>query len=147
MNIYPFVWVSIAILALVAEVGHPGLFLFLPFAFAAGCTAFAAVWTESLAIQGMCFLLSSIISFIVVHRWIKKRILKTSKEHKTTIDALIGQKAVVINTIEHNSPGYVQLNGKKWLARSQQGILIEKNSSVIIVAVRGAHVIVQKVNN
>jgi len=147
MNIYPFVWVSIAILALIAEVGHPGLFLFLPFACAAGCTAFVAVWTESLAIQGICFLISSIISFIVVHRWIKKRILKTSKEHRTAVDALIGQKALVINEIESNSPGYVQLNGKKWLARSQQGVVIEKDTLVVIIAVRGAHVVVQKVNN
>ena len=143
----PFLWISIAIIFLLAEVGHPGLFFFLPFACGASLSALIGIWTDSLVIQLLCFLVSSLIAFSVIHVWLKKSVPSTPRHQKTNIDALVGLHADVTQTIEKKGTGYVKLNGQAWLARSIDGERIEINSTVDIVAVSGAHLIVRKVHN
>lgn len=144
MNINPFLWVSVAIAFLLAEVGHPGLFFFLPFACGAAFSAMVAVWTNSLIIEAVCFLVSSLIAFVVIHFWIKKRAPVEKGNHKTNTDALIGVRARVTKAIEKNDVGYIKFNGQSWMARSIDGARIEVNTPVDIVAVRGAHVVVKE---
>jgi len=144
MNINPFLWVSIAIIFLLAEVGHPGLFFFLPFACGAALSAILGVWTDSLVAQAICFLISSFFAFIVIHIWLKKRVRSDLSQHRTNIDALVGLRAHVTQAIEKNGTGYVKINGQAWLARSVDGTRIEISTPVDVVAVRGAHVIVRE---
>lgn len=144
MNINPFLWISVAILFLLAEVGHPGLFFFLPFACGAAASALAAVWTELTMLQGITFLAVTGLAFVVIHYWLQLRTKVEQKDQKTNIDALIGQQALVTQPIEHNGVGYVKINGEIWLARSCDSQPINSNGLVEIVAARGAHLIVRQ---
>lgn len=145
MNINPFLWISVAIMFLLAEVGHPGLFFFLPFSCGAATTALVSVWTESIIWQGITFLVVTGLAFVVIHYWLQLRKTVYEKHHKTNIDALIGQQAIVTQMIAPNGTGYVKISGEIWLARSLDNQLIESNTHVKVVATRGAHVIVQKI--
>lgn len=147
MNVNSFLWISAAIMFLLAEVGHPGLFFFLPFACGAAASALIAVWTESIIWQGITFLLVTGCAFIVIHYWLQLR-KSVHEQHQTTnIDALVGKQALVIQAIEQNGTGYVKISGEQWLARSIDNQHIEKNVEVEVVATRGAHVIVKKISS
>lgn len=144
MTIHPFLWLSISIMFLLAEVGHPGLFFFLPFACGASITTIVSIWTDSIIIQALSLLLCSLIVFVIIHVWLKKRLHTESSHHKTNIDALIGLHASVTQTIAEDSYGYVKVNGQAWRAYSKNKTRIEQGSQVIITAIQGAHVIVRE---
>jgi membrane protein implicated in regulation of membrane protease activity len=129
---------------LLAEVGHPGLFFFLPFACGASVSTIVAIWTDSIIIQALSFLFCSLIAFVVIHVWLKKRIPTESIHHKTNTDALIGLRAPVTQTIAEDGYGYVKVNGQAWRAYSQNRTRIEQGSQVVITAIQGAHVIVRE---
>lgn len=140
-----FFWLVIAGLFLIAEVGHPGLFFFLPFSAAALITAAISIWQESLVIQGLCFLSTAALTFLILHRLLKIRSLVQRGEHKTNTDALIGKRAIVVKTIDEHSTGYVKIDGQEWLARSIDGQAAQSGTFVEIVSTRGAHLLVKKV--
>ena len=119
--------------------------LFLPFACGAVTSALIAVWTESIIWQGATFLIVTAIAFFIIHYWLRLRKTYDEKHHKTNIDALVGQQAIVTQAIEQNGTGYVKIRGETWLARSVDNQQIESNSMVQVVATRGAHVIVKKI--
>lgn len=144
MEYFFIFWFILACIFLIAEVGHPGLFFFLPFSLAAFITAIVSIWFPSLIIQGICFLSISATIFLILHRWLNIRSLVHSKELHTNIDALIGQHGIVIEKIPQRSPGYVKVNGEKWLARSCDGSCIDVGTAIEIVDTRGAHVLVER---
>ncbi len=140
-----FFWLVVACLFLIAEVGHPGLFFFLPFSAAAFITAGISLWQESLVIQGLSFLSLAVLIFLILHRSLKIRSLVHRGEQKTNIDALIGKRAIVITDIAHQGTGYVKLDGEKWLSRSIDGSTINSGTTVEVVMARGAHLLVKKI--
>jgi len=139
-----FFWLVIACLFLIAEVGHPGLFFFLPFSAAALITAAVSIWQESLVIQGLCFLSTAALIFLILHRWLKIRSFVQRGEQKTNTDALIGKRATVVKNINDHGTGYVKIDGQDWLARSIDGSAVQSGAIVEIVATRGAHLLVKK---
>ena len=78
-------------------------------------------------------------------RPVAKRYLN-SKVQKTNTDALIGQTALVKETINNmESKGLVQLNGQDWTARSfEAGEIIPEGSEVIVKEIRGVKLIVER---
>lgn len=146
MDINPFLWISAALLFLLAEVGHPGLFFFLPFACSASLTAILAIWTDSLIIQGTFFLIASLIGSIATQVIVRTYKFRDTKHHKTNVDVLIGKHAVVIKQIEPKSAGYVTIDGHDWMARAVHNNSVAVGIHVIVVEVRGAHVVVQEVS-
>lgn len=146
MDINPFLWISAALLLLLAEVGHPGLFFFLPFACSAGLTAITAVWTDSLIIQGTVFLAASLIGFIAIQVMIRRYKIRDTKHHKTNADLLVGKQAVVTQQIEPKSTGYVMIDGEAWMARAVHDKSVAVGVYVTIIEIRGAHVVVQEVS-
>ena len=78
-------------------------------------------------------------------RPVAKRYLN-SRVQKTNTDALIGQTALVKETINNmESKGLVQLNGQDWTARSfEAGEIIPEGSEVIVKEIRGVKLIVER---
>ena len=64
--------------------------------------------------------------------------------HHTNVYALIGKKGIVIDPVGHTAPGYIKVAGEVWLARSLSQAPLPSGCMVIIVDVRGAHVIVEE---
>lgn len=111
----------------------------------------AAVVAAILALIGIPFLIQMLIFVVVtcllfaLTRPIAKRYLN-SKVQKTNTDALIGQRAIVKETINNmESRGRVQLNGQDWTARSiEAGEIIPAGSEVTVRKIQGVKLIVER---
>lgn len=111
----------------------------------------AAVVAAILALIGIPFLIQMLIFVVVtcllfaLTRPIAKRYLN-NKVQKTNTDALIGQRAIVKETINNmESRGRVQLNGQDWTARSiEAGEIIPAGSEVTVRKIQGVKLIVER---
>lgn len=70
------------------------------------------------------------------------RFLFTPKPHASNVDALVGEKALVIERIDSKTPGVIKVHGEKWRAFSEE--TLEKEDWAQIVRVEGAHVVVRR---
>ena len=95
-------------------------------------------------VQMLIFIVVTCLLFALT-RPVAKRYLN-SKVQKTNTDALIGQTALVKETINNmESKGLVQLNGQDWTARSfEAGEIIPEGSEVIVKEIRGVKLIVER---
>jgi len=73
------------------------------------------------------------------------RFLFTPKPHASNVDALIGEKALVIKNIGPKSSGEVKIRGERWSAMSE-GDSFNNDEWVQVVRVEGTHVIVRRVS-
>ena len=93
--------------------------------------------------QGISFLLVSILFLFIIYPLIKKHIKTTD----TNIDFIIGKSCVVTKDIDNiHSSGAVYFNGVSWSARSYDGSIIKKGDVVIIKKIEGVKLIVKKSN-
>lgn len=139
-----FLWLTAAVFALLLEMTNPGLFYFLSFFFGclAGCLA---AWGDfSLLAQGISFLASAALSFLLLRLWLKKN--QTGHFHKTNVDALQGKKGIVIKKINPDKPGQVTVESEVWSARPVRPEVIEVGAHVEVIRVSGSHVIVDAIS-
>jgi membrane protein implicated in regulation of membrane protease activity len=137
------IWFIVSLLFLLIEMGHPGLFFFLSFSCGALAAAICSYFYPSLIVQGLVFLAVAIISFKALRLWVSHR-LSTIKSHtKTNSEALIGKRAVVIESISSTEPGRVKLSGDIWLAKSIDHKNIAVGKQVEIIKIIGSHVVVK----
>lgn len=96
----------------------------------------APVW-----IQGILFLIVSVLLLYFTRPIVKKR-LKVGTE-KTNVDALIGKEGLVIETIRPFRTGQVKLDGLVWSAAAKDGdATIESGTAVKIEHIEGVKLIV-----
>lgn len=102
----------------------------------------AALIDVPIALQIVIFFVVS-ICFLVFTRKIFVEKLKTGSE-KTNVDALIGEKAIVVQPIQPFAVGQVKVNGQVWSAGLAQGRKQPSNreSEVKIHAVEGVKLVV-----
>ena len=110
------------------------------FAFGSICAYITSYFTENIIIQLIVFVLSSTISLILTKPFLKKYMKK--KHEKTNIDRIIGQTGVVTKDIKKLENGRVKVDGKDWMAKSEEEI--EKGTEVEILKIEGAKIIVRK---
>lgn len=97
----------------------------------------------SLPVQVIAFLAVSII-LLVVTRPIAIKFFNKERQ-KTNAESLIGQKAVVIETIDNiRGTGRATVNGMEWSAKTEElGVTIEEGAIVIIEGIQGVKLIVR----
>jgi len=67
------------------------------------------------------------------------------ERQKTNAESLIGQKAVVKETIDTiQATGRVEVNGMEWSAKTEETEAIEADTVVIIKGIQGVKLIVEK---
>lgn len=140
-----FVWLIIAVLFLLLEMGHPGLFFFLSFSCGALIASLVSLYSQSLILQSIIFLISTFISLFILKQWIAKKLRLGTKHTHTNMYALEGKHAVVLQSITPTKPGLVKINGEIWTARSLHDGIIHKDVLVQVIRVSGAHVVVKKI--
>lgn len=101
------------------------------------------VGTNSYVIALIVSIALTIIYIFFGRKFVKRKVIITT--HKTNIDKLIGQKAVVIRSITPDTPGLVRLSDEDWRASSED-VLFEKDKCTVI-SVEGVTLLVSKVNN
>ena len=136
-------WLIVALLFLLLELGHPGLFLFLSFSLGAVASAIVSYYSNSFIVQSLIFLSGTILSMVAMRRWLHSR--PTKKHAHTNVYALRGKRGIITRTIQADQSGQVKVQGETWSARSVDGDVIEQGTSVEVVRVSGAHLVVQEV--
>ena len=94
-------------------------------------------------VQVAVFIALTLLLLVLTKNIFKK--LKGTTPEKTNIDAIIGQTALVTNTISNKlSEGTVKLGGMTWSARSENGEIIEEGEIVNILKIDGVKLIVNR---
>ena len=106
--------------------------------------AVAALFGVPFLVQMLLFIVVTCLLFALT-RPVAKRYLN-NRVQKTNTDALIGQTALVKETINNmESKGYVQLNGQDWTARSAEaGEIIPAGCEVVVKEIQGVKLIVER---
>lgn len=146
MSVFFYLWLIIALLCVILEMGYPGLFFFLSFALGALITAGSTLFYISFVMQCVLFMVASVVSLVFLIKWVRCSSDRDLAHQKTNTQALIGRKAVVMRKIHAAQPGEVKIGGELWMARSFRDQAIEIDTQVTVIQVCGAHVVVEPVS-
>jgi len=136
-------WVIWMIAAGALAVGEIVSFSFFlgPVAIAAVLAAIVALAGAGAAVQIIVFTLASAASLVVL-RPVARRHLHTPAQIRTGTAALVGQPALVLETVDVDG-GTVKLKGEIWTARSyDEDDVIEPGARVHVMKIEGATALV-----
>ena len=143
MEIYQY-WLIAAFVLVIVEICTAG-FGSICFAFGAGFSALTAYLGGGYVWQLIVFAAVSLLTFIFLRPVVMRLLERNSKDVKTNVDALIGRKAVVSETIDHRvHTGRVAVDGDDWKAVAEDDTVIEKGEEVTIVGRESLIVTVRK---
>ncbi|MCD6350904.1 MAG: NfeD family protein [Armatimonadetes bacterium] len=132
------VWLIVAILLLIVEV-FTGTFFILWVAIAALIAGLFAFWTAQW-LAWLIFVISSAVLLVITRPLAHK--LHHHLPARTNVDALIGQTAFVIETVDPlANTGRVRVGSDEWRARCDR--VVEAGSQVIVLGVTGATLVVK----
>lgn len=135
-------WLMTFVVLLVVEIVTLGLTT-VWFALGAIAAFLAAYVGASVLVQIIVFLIVSVVLLIVTRPIVMKHF--NQKRERTNAESLIGQKAIVIETIDSiHGAGRVEVNGMEWAAKTDESELIEKDTIVSIKGIQGVKLIVEK---
>ena len=140
---YAVYWLIASAVFLLIEILTLGL-TSIWFAGGAVVAAIAALFGVPFLVQMLLFIVVTCLLFALT-RPVAKRYLN-NRVQKTNTDALIGQTALVKETINNmESKGYVQLNGPDWTARSAEaGEISPAGCEVVVKEIQGVKLIVER---
>ena len=102
-----------------------------------------SLFTDSIPIQAVVFVVVTAIALVVTRPLVKK--LRKKKAEPTNADRYLGKTAVVVERIDNeNATGLVKVDNQKWTARSVDGSPIEEGLTVTVEAIEGVKLMVQK---
>src|ERR1017187_3971700 len=135
-------WLTACVAFVILEILPPPThFFFVCMAFGALAGAVAAVFSTLAWLPWVVF---AVVSVALTPLMIPlAKFLFTPKPHASNVDALIGQKALVVEAVDAKQAGTVKVGGEKWRAASEQDHF-EKNQWVEIERVEGASVIIRR---
>ena len=136
------IWLVIAAIMIIAEIATLGLST-IWFAGGALVTAVVAYFGGSWITQIFVFAIVSVIVLIFT-RPIAVRALSKNNV-LTNVDRYVGMETISISDIGGlDKLGAVEINGMEWTAITCNGEIIEKNAKVVIKAIEGNKLIVEK---
>ena len=138
----PYIWAAVTVLAIVVEsmVGDLITMWFIP----AGVLCFILsllplnipLWLQVLIFFAVAALL------IILSKTIWKKLFTKRPVERTNLDSVVGEDAVVIETIDNiQGKGAVKVKGKVWSAISEDDSMIEANELVTVKEIRGVKLI------
>lgn len=135
-------WIIAACLLAVGEMLTLSFFL-APFAAGAALAALADVLGAGTVVSFAVFLASSILLLMVV-RPIARSHRRTPAAIRTGTQALIGERATVVERISNDEAvGCVRIGGEVWTARSyDDDEVIDEGARVEVIEIRGATALV-----
>ena len=135
-------WVIAAVFLGIIEVITVSVFFFICIGIGALFAGIASALGAGIWIQIAVFSAVSIVSVSFIRPVLGKYLKKTDSK-PSNIDEIIGKEAIAADKITEENQGFVKIMGEIWGAFSESGE-IEKDSTVIIVSVKGTRVIVRK---
>jgi membrane protein implicated in regulation of membrane protease activity len=137
-----WIWVILTAAFIVGEIFTAGFFL-LPFGIGTGVAAVLSVLGAPRWSQFTAFVVVSGVMVLLARR-LAERFSREPPE-RVGVDRLVGAMAVVTEAIDPmTDTGRVRVKKDDWRATTADGSKIEKEASVRIVRVEGAHLVVEK---
>ena len=141
--IFAWIWLAILVLAIVVEALTDQLvsIWFVPAAIVAAVLDFCSV---SPVLQVILFFVIAAIGIVLSKTVLSKLIVKPSC--KTNIDAIIGEKCIVVEKIDNYAgSGQAKTKGQLWSARSvDDDDVFEPGEVLRVVAIEGVKLICKK---
>jgi membrane protein implicated in regulation of membrane protease activity len=135
------IWSIVAAGLAVGEIFTPGLFFLGPVALAAAVAAIAGAVGLPVEIQMAVFVVASIASLAWL-RPIARRHMRTVGQLRTGTNALIGQRALVMERVDAQH-GQVKIGGEVWTARPyDDDDVFEPGQRVDVMKIDGATALV-----
>jgi len=126
--------------------GHPGLLYFLSFSCGALCSYVATLYGVCVPYQLISFIVGTCIALLVMHFLVKgKKDQLQTPSHRSNLDALVGKKVVVYQSLEDSSIWQAKVSGQVWLVRSIHDESLCEGQNVVIVDVQGCHLRVDSI--
>lgn len=127
------IWFLIGLVLALLEFGIPGLIIIF-FGVGAWVTSLLCLFVDiSLNTQIVIFIISSLLSLLLLLKSFKNLFLKADTADEDTLDnEFIGQTAVVEEQISAHNPGRVMFKGARWEAHSEESL--EPGTRVRIVS-------------
>lgn len=139
----PLIWLLIAVLLGIAE-ASTAQFIAIWFALGAVSAIIPAAMGLSLQVQLIVFIAVSTLALALTRRFVKK--VLNIKPVATNADSMIGRIGVVTEEINNlNGHGRVMLSGLSWAARSEDEAPIAEGERVLVKAIEGVKVIVERI--
>ena len=119
------VWFLVGLVLLILEFAMPGLIIFF-FGVGACVVAIVCLITEiDLNVQLIIFIASSVLSLLVLRKWLKGIFtgrLGSDKDASGDLKEFIGERAVVTEPITPEMGGRVEVHGTTWKAKADEKI-------------------------
>src|SRR4030042_3540713 len=129
------IWFLVGLVMLIMEFALPGLIIFF---FGVGAWTVAIVCLLSTYVQGsinaqlLIFVVSSVLSLLILRKWVKGVFLGHSggkQDLREDLKEFVGERAVVIEDITPKAGGKVEFHGTNWESRadsdSAAGAIVE----------------------
>lgn len=135
-------WIALAVLLGIMEVATLGI-LTIWFALGALVAAVAAMLGAGFGLQIALFLVvSSVLMYFA--RPVAEKYLKIGS-HKTNVDSLIGERAVVLESFGGGQAGRARVRGNEWACEGEgRQEYFETGEEAVIVRIEGVRLILNK---
>lgn len=143
-NMMMFFWIIVIVVAFVIEINTLDL-VSIWFSLGAIFAFVASLLGMSEMVQMWIFILSTTILLLLTRPLAKKYMIKNTV--KTNADRLVGKNAKVTKAILPGERGEVKIDGKYWLAFSDQEITFDVNEKVEVLAIEGVKLLVGKITD
>ena len=137
-------WLVVAVVMIIIEIASLGL-TSIWFAGGAVVAAIVAYSGLSMTTQIIAFAVVSLLLLIFTRPIAQKHLIK--EPEATNVDSFIGTVVDVIETVEGRKPGLVKLNGLEWSAITEDDSCIASGEEVVVKAISGNKLIVEKNKN
>lgn len=139
----PFVWIGLALFALLVEAGTSQL-ISIWFSLGAIGGAISCIFTDNIVIQLFVFITVTTLSLVLTRPIVKKLKLKGAAV-KTNLDRVIGCEATLTKDITRDCDGELKVLGDYWLAVSRDGNEIKSGTRVKVLEIKGTKLIVEEI--
>lgn len=137
------IWLVLAVLFLIIEFSTPGLFFGTFFAISSFLTYFLSLLlTENFWILTVSFAILSILSIYLLRPLLVKRFKVNETVKPSNIESFLLKEGVVIQKIESNKKGRVEVDTESWLARTNDKSEIEVGTVVKLEMIDGSTLVV-----
>lgn len=144
MDVMQYIWLAVIVLLAILE-GATAQLVSIWFVIGGIAALITSIFTDAVWIQLTVFVLVSILSLLITRPLVKKAM--NFKKEDTNAGRLVGQKAIVIETIENDQgKGQVNVSGSVWTARSMDQTVIPKGASVLVDAIEGVKLMVHPIS-
>ena len=127
-------WTLIGVICLILELTS-GDFFIMCFSIGAFVTALVAAFGTSFTVQLIVFAIASLLCLLFVRPLALKYFHRKDPDRLSNVDAMVGRRGVVTETIPERGHGRVKIDGDSWKACGVDDLAIAKGTRVEVTEI------------